>query len=83
MATSACPTCQNTTFEMVTATPAHALFTILFVQCVQCGAVVGTMTCNDAGVLADSIQHQVADVKQKIDQIENQLDRIHRHFGIR
>lgn len=82
MATSVCSVCKSPTFEMVEATPTRSHFTILFVQCANCGAVVGTMTLQDAGVLADSIQHQVAEVKQKIGSIDDQLERMRRYWGI-
>ncbi|EAY0927120.1 hypothetical protein CBJ89_001975 [Salmonella enterica subsp. enterica serovar Essen] len=43
MATSTCPTCKSTRFEIVKKSDVkNATFMIYFVQCASCGAVVGT-----------------------------------------
>lgn len=41
MATSTCPKCDNTTFEMKEGRVQNSTFRLMFVQCKQCGAVVG------------------------------------------
>lgn len=42
MATSTCPKCTGTTFELKEGTVHNAHFRLMFVQCRSCGAVVGT-----------------------------------------
>lgn len=41
MATSTCPKCDGTTFEMKEGKVTGSNFRIMFVQCRSCGAVVG------------------------------------------
>jgi len=42
MATSTCLKCGNHSFEMVLNTPIGSEFKLWFVQCSQCGCVIGT-----------------------------------------
>lgn len=42
MATSTCPKCDSTKFEMKENSPADSIYKIMFIQCASCGAVVGT-----------------------------------------
>lgn len=41
MAISTCPKCDNTCFEIVEHSPIGSNFKLMFIQCNQCGAVVG------------------------------------------
>lgn len=43
MATSSCPKCPGTSFELKQASIKGAAFTMGFVQCSACGAVVGVI----------------------------------------
>lgn len=43
MALSKCPTCDSHLFEMVRKEPMGSDSELRFVQCAQCGAVVGTL----------------------------------------
>ena len=42
MSVSKCPKCDNTTFEVVPHSPIDSNFKLFFVQCAECGCVVGT-----------------------------------------
>ncbi len=57
MATSTCPRCWGTSFEMVQHTPGNSGFTFIFVQCAHCGTVVGTIDVYIAklGILTASL----------------------------
>lgn len=43
MAQSKCPACSGTQFEAVKAEPENSPHPVYFIQCAQCGAVVGTV----------------------------------------
>ncbi len=52
MATSSCPKCDGTTFEMKEGKVEKSVFRLMFVQCKSCGAVVGvTEYFNTSGML--------------------------------
>lgn len=42
MATSSCPKCGKHAFELKTHSPAGSQFKFMFIQCSDCGCVVGT-----------------------------------------
>lgn len=50
MVLSKCSSCQNTIFEVVHNEPQTSQYILLFVQCAQCGTVVGTMDYDNIGV---------------------------------
>jgi excinuclease UvrABC ATPase subunit len=43
MALSTCPKCENSIFELKENSPRHSNFKYNFVQCSECGAVVGVL----------------------------------------
>lgn len=49
MATSKCPCCGRTQFEMKEAEIKYSRFKLMFIQCASCGAVVGTMDFYNIG----------------------------------
>jgi hydrogenase maturation factor HypF (carbamoyltransferase family) len=55
MATSTCPKCTSTSFEIKTNEPKGSRYKIHFIQCSSCGAVVGTMEYYDTANLLDKI----------------------------
>jgi len=55
MATSTCIKCGSTRFEVKEASPLHSNFKLYFVQCAQCGAVVGTMDYLNIGYFIKKI----------------------------
>jgi len=72
MAESKCPKCDSTRFEVV---HAHNLEgskrAILFVQCAECGCVIGTLDFVNLGVQASDLKeslHRLADrIRASID----------------
>ncbi len=74
MATSRCPKCNSHEFETVVNTPRGAKFKFLFVQCADCGSVLGVL---DALNIADTlitlnnamegIQAEILAIHRKID----------------
>ena len=74
MAQSTCLKCNSTHFEEVPAEPKHSLIKAMFIQCQNCGTVVGTMTSLDAGVLS-------RDNKELLVIIQEQLNRIEKKVG--
>ncbi len=66
MAASTCPRCWGTSFEMVQHTPRNSGFTLMFVQCAHCGAVVGTMDIYNIG---DLLRRQTQAIKRIGDQM--------------
>lgn len=51
MATSRCPQCTGSKFEMVETDVSGSRFRIMFIQCQSCGTVVGTMNYENASYL--------------------------------
>jgi len=74
MAMSSCPKCQGHTFDLVTAEPRGSNYKQNFIQCSQCGTVVGVTDFYDSGV-----QLRVQD--QKIETIQSSLKKLERAVG--
>jgi uncharacterized Zn finger protein len=55
MAASICPKCGSGSFEVVEHTQLNAKFTLLFVQCLYCGTVVGVTNRVDTGKFIQQI----------------------------
>jgi uncharacterized Zn finger protein len=51
MPNSKCPSCGNTSFEIVENTPSKSAFKFHFIQCSKCGCVVGTHEYFNVGSL--------------------------------
>jgi NAD-dependent SIR2 family protein deacetylase len=51
MASSKCPHCQNSTFELKVAEPHNAQFKMHFVQCAKCGAPFGQIDYENPAIL--------------------------------
>jgi len=54
MATSKCPNCSGTAFEIVTGTFTPPSYTLLFVQCASCGTVVGVSDSTNVSAVLDA-----------------------------
>ena len=57
MAISTCTKCDNTRFEVKEVTPRNSNFKLNFVQCVDCGGVIGVIDFHNIGALI----HQLAE----------------------
>ncbi len=55
MATSACPKCSSSSFEIKINEPRGSRFKIYFIQCTSCGTVVGTMDYYDTATMLEKI----------------------------
>jgi excinuclease UvrABC ATPase subunit len=51
MAYSNCVKCNNSSFEMVEASPSKSNFKLMFIQCARCGGVVGVVDYYNIGNL--------------------------------
>jgi uncharacterized Zn finger protein len=51
MAQSKCPKCESTSFELVLRTPSGSDYQLSFIQCSQCGGVVGVLDFYNIGDL--------------------------------
>lgn len=78
MASSSCPKCTSTSFEVREGEPRNSHYKLMFVQCSSCGTVVGTMPYYDAGVLSKENQSEIAKLKQQLNQLGSQLSEIQR-----
>ncbi len=76
MANSACPKCAKSSFEIKEATPAKSHYKIWFVQCSNCGTIVGTMPYFDAGLISKDNQEQIKIIQKQLDDIENLISKI-------
>ena len=59
MANSTCPKCASTRFEMKEHKPAGSKFPIMFVQCANCGAVVGITDFHNVPLLLERMARQI------------------------
>ncbi len=59
MAQSTCPKCESHSFEAVNVTPDNSRFTLIFIQCAECGAVVGTMDMRNIGEMISQLPDQL------------------------
>jgi predicted nucleic-acid-binding Zn-ribbon protein len=59
MALSSCVKCGNTVFEVQEKTPVGSNFKFIFVQCSQCGGVVGVMDFYNIGEVLTKIGRKI------------------------
>lgn len=55
MATSKCPKCEGTRFEIQIVSPTHSNYKLTFVQCASCGTVVGVLDFFNIGSLLQNL----------------------------
>lgn len=55
MAQSSCPKCGGHSFELVNHTPKGCNVNLCFIQCSQCGCVVGTLESQSAAILVKKL----------------------------
>jgi predicted nucleic-acid-binding Zn-ribbon protein len=55
MATSKCPKCESTRFEMQEGAPTGSQYKVMFIQCAFCGTVVGVTDFFNVPFLLDKI----------------------------
>ena len=76
MATSKCPSCGSTSFEVVEKDLPNFKYKMLFIQCAPCGSVVGTTTYFDAGMLAKQNQKAMEELKKEVASILARVSRM-------
>ena len=59
MATSKCPTCESSRFEMVEMSPGGSRFKVMAVQCSSCGSVVGVTDFYNTASLLEKIAKKI------------------------
>lgn len=59
MATSKCPKCEHTIFEVKAAEPRGSRYKIMFIQCTSCGTVVGTTDYYNTSALLEKIAKKI------------------------
>ena len=68
MAESKCPKCESTKFETKPAKPDKSRFDIAFVQCAECGTVVGVQEANNINVRLNEIEKNIVNILSQINQ---------------
>lgn len=68
MATSACVKCGYTTFEHKSAEPRGSKFKLAFIQCAQCGGVVGVMEQHNLGARIAILEERLARIESLVAQ---------------
>lgn len=69
MAVTKCASCGNTFFEVVTKEPVRSNYKLNFVQCSQCGTVVGVLDYFNIGA-------KIHDVEEKLDRSNRAIDQL-------
>ena len=67
MAEPKCPKCDGTTFELKEHQPQESRFKLMFVQCAECGAVVGAMDFFNVGHLLYKHGEALKKIAEKMD----------------
>jgi len=69
MAVSTCPKsgCDSHSFEVKVAIPAGANFKQVFIQCAQCGAVVGVAPYTHIGTEIEDLKNMLAQIQSSLD----------------
>ena len=65
MSHSKCARCDNTTFEMVENTPEGSKYQLTFIQCEQCGTVVGVQSNENIPALLHFMKDMLVEMMQK------------------
>ncbi len=65
MSQSKCARCDNTTFEMIENTPEGSKFQLTFIQCVQCGTVIGVQSNENIPALLHFMKDMLVEMMQK------------------
>jgi hypothetical protein len=66
MSKSKCAKCENTTFEMVENTPEGSKFQVTFIQCAQCGTVIGVQPYENIPALLHFMKDMLVEMMQKL-----------------
>lgn len=66
MASSTCPKCNSTSFEVMENTPRDSNYILLFVQCRSCGCVVGTMDYYNIGAKIQGLEKELDTIKRYV-----------------
>jgi uncharacterized Zn finger protein len=67
MATSKCPSCENTTFEIVAGVFNPPSYKLNFVQCASCGTVVGVTDFTNVSAVLDAQNRAIKQIAEKLD----------------
>lgn len=73
MATSTCPKCGRSSFEVKQATPLGSNFYLWFVQCSFCGAVVASQEADNIGALLADHKKLLKDLESRLERVEHLL----------
>ncbi|GAK56198.1 hypothetical protein U27_03160 [Candidatus Vecturithrix granuli] len=65
MSQSKCAKCGHSTFEMVENTPERSQFPVMFIQCAQCGTVIGVQPNENIPALLHFIKGMLVEMMQK------------------
>ena len=66
MAFSKCVSCGGMSFEIQQAEPAKSAFKVYFVQCAQCGGVVGIMDYHNIGAMLGKQNEAIKAIAQRV-----------------
>ena len=63
MAISTCIKCGGHTFEVEVVEPLHSAFKLLFIQCSNCGSVIGVMDYQNIGAALEQIRAKLNEIQ--------------------
>ena len=61
-----CAKCDHSTFEMVENTPEGSKFQVTFIQCAQCGTVIGVQPYENIPALLHFMKDMLVEIMQKL-----------------
>ncbi len=74
MATSTCPKCEGTSFEVKQTAPSGSNFYLWLVQCSSCGAVVSSHEADNIGALLEAHKKSLGKIEERLSRIEHALN---------
>lgn len=66
MSQSKCAKCDHSTFEIVENTPEGSKFQVMFIQCAQCGTVIGVQPDENIPALLHFMKDMLVEIMQKL-----------------
>lgn len=79
MARSTCTKCGSSSFEGVESAPKGLGVSVLFVQCAQCGGVVGVNDLQNTPDLVTALRNDIAQLRGVVGQVERNTDTLMRN----
>lgn len=76
MATSQCPKCESTSFELINQQPSGTYFEFSFIQCAGCATPVGVVESRNIGTLLHDQKLEIASLASRLSALESMAQQV-------